>query len=169
MARRIVFIVVIAAASAAGYSVYRSWFDPVRAVTRRLEELAATLSVTGHDGDVTRVARLAQLRGFFAPEVRIRAGSPDRTITSREELLGVLSAWTPPPDSEFKVVDVHVTVAPDTTTANAYLTVEMIGRDNATGQRTIDAAEVAVMLAMRDGQWVMTSAEAQDTLQRTSK
>jgi hypothetical protein len=92
MPHRAFVLIAMVIALAGGYAAYRWWFDPAHAVKRRLDQLAATLSVTGHEGDVARVARIARLRGYFAPEVRIRVEPSGPAINSREELLGIVSA-----------------------------------------------------------------------------
>jgi hypothetical protein len=169
MVHRATLLIAMVIALAGGYFAYRWWSDPTNAVKRRLDGLAATLSVTVRESEVARVVRIAELRGYFAPEVRIRVGRSGPEINSREEVLGIVSAWTPPPGGwEVRFVDVQVTVAPDST-AQASLTVETIGHDARTGQRTLDATEAAVVLALRDGQWVITSGEARETLQKMSK
>src|SRR2546428_4949366 len=80
-----------------GFFAYQWWTSPERAVKSRLRALAATLSVPAHDGDLGRVTRLTQLRHYFADEVRLRAGASGPEIASRDALLGMIGAFTPPP------------------------------------------------------------------------
>ena len=54
--------VAVVFAALAGYFSYQWWFNPHRAVKRRLGDLAATLSVPPGEAELGRVARLAQLR-----------------------------------------------------------------------------------------------------------
>jgi hypothetical protein len=161
-----IYVTVVVALLAAYFS-YQWWFNPNRAVKRRLGELAATLSVpAGGQGDLDRIARLAQLRSYFAPDVAITTGGRGPAITSREALVAAVSAWKPSVDGwNVDFVDVQVMVGSDDA-ARAYMTVEVTSRDPASGQRTFDAREVSVELALLDGSWVITSAAPAETLQR---
>src|SRR6185295_15404705 len=78
------------------YFVYVWWFNPVRAIKRQLGRLAATLSVPDHDSDLARVARVADLRRYFAEDVRVSAGRGDPLITSRDALLAAVAAFRTP-------------------------------------------------------------------------
>ena len=62
-------------------------------------------------------------------------------------------------------VDVQITVDSDTA-ARAYLTVEVTSPDRRTRQPTVDAREASVVLAKRNGDWVITNAESKETLTR---
>ena len=149
-----------------GYFGYQWWFNPARAVKRRLGEVAATLSVPAADSDIGRVTRLAQLRHYLAEDIHIRAGSAGPEITSRDVMLAAIASWTPSPGGwDVQFVDVQITVDSDTT-ARAYLTVEVTSPDRQTRQPTVDAREASVALAKRNGEWVITNAESKETLTR---
>lgn len=159
--------VAVVVAVLAGYFTYMWWFNPQRAIKRQLGELAATLSLpAGAAGDVDRLERAARLRKYFAEDVRIRAGASSPDITSRDALLAAVSAWTPPPGGwNIDLVDLQVTL--DTESAGrAYMTVEITTPDPRTGQPVLDAREMRVAVARRDGAWVITSAEPEETLQK---
>jgi hypothetical protein len=149
-----------------GYFSYQWWFNPRRAVKRQLGELAATLSVAEGGGELDRVARIARLRNYFAPDVRVSLGPSAPPITSRDGLIGAVAAWNPPA-GEWTVsfVDVQITLDSDTT-ARAYMTVEVRTTDPQTGQPAFDAREAMTTLTKIDGQWLVTAAEAVATLQR---
>ena len=149
-----------------GYLGYQAWLNPARAVKRRLGELAATLSAPAADSDVGRVTRLAQLRQFLAEDIHVRAGASGPEITSRDVALGAIASWTPAPGGwDVQFVDVQITVDSDST-ARAYLTVEVTSPDRRTRQPTVDAREASVVLAKRNGDWVITNAESKETLIR---
>jgi hypothetical protein len=149
-----------------GYFGYQWWFNPARAVKRRLGELAATLSVPAAGSDVGRVTRLAQLRHYLAEDIHVRAGSAGPDISSRDEVLAAIASWRPSPGGwDVQFVDVLITVDSDTT-ARAYLTVEVTSPDRQTRQPTVDAREASVVLAKRNGEWVITNAESKETLTR---
>jgi hypothetical protein len=140
------------------YFVYVWWFNPVRAIKRRLGELAATLSVPDHDGDLARVARVANLRRYFAEDVRVSAGAGAPLVTSREALLAAVAAFRAPAGGrDVQFVDLKVTLDAGET-AHAVMTVEVTGRDARSGERTADARPATATLAKRNGDWVITSA-----------
>ena len=145
-----------------GYFSYQWWFNPARAVKRRLGELAATLSKPATDSDVARVTRLARLRQYLADDIHVRAGSSGPEITSRDVVLAAVGSWTPAPGGwDVQFVDVQIAVDSDST-ARAYLTVEVTIPDRETGQPTVDAREANVLLAKRNGEWVITNAESKE-------
>ena len=75
--------VAVVLAVLAGYFTYQWWFNPRRVITRRLGELAATLSVpVDNPGDVDRLARIARLRNYFAPDVHVTLGGSAPAIAS---------------------------------------------------------------------------------------
>ncbi|PYQ94993.1 MAG: hypothetical protein DMF95_13545 [Acidobacteria bacterium] len=149
-----------------GYFGYQSWLNPARAVKRRLGELAATLSAPAADSGASRATRLAQLRHYLAEDIHVRAGLSGPDITSRDEVLGAVASWTPSPGGwDVQFVDVQITVDSDST-ARAYLTVEVTSPDRQTRRPTVDAREASVVLAKRNGEWVITNAESKETLTR---
>ena len=150
-----------------GYFSYQWWFNPRRAIKRQLGELAATLSVPpGGAGEMDRLARVARLRNYFAPDVQISTGR-GQSITSRDTLIAMVGAWKPPdPGWNVTFVDVQIALDPGGTTAGAYMTVEITGEDPGSGQPSLDAREVMVRLAEQSDAWVITTAEPLETLQR---
>ena len=165
----------------AGYFTYQWWFNPQRAIRRQLNGLAATLSAPPDGrGDIDRLARVARLRNYFAPDVHVtmgpstslRAGPTAPTLptgpelTSRDALIGAVAAWNPSANGwNVDFVDVQITLDSDSS-ARAYMTVEITARDPATGQPAVDTHEAKATLAKRDDVWVITAAEAVETLQR---
>jgi len=148
------------------FFVYQTWFNPTRAVQRRLSEIAAALSVPDNEAPVARVARAAQLRKYLAEDVTVRVG-PSESI-SRDQIIGVVSTFSPPPGGwNVQFVDVQVRVNHDTNAdADAFMTVEINGRDPQTGQPTVDGREAAVTMKKVAGEWVVATAETKDALQR---
>ena len=158
--------VVVVFAALLGYFSYQWWFNPARAVKKRLGEVAAALSVPTTDTEIGRVARLARLRGYLAEDLQVRIGTPARDLTPRDVVLGAFSTWTPPPGGwDVQFTDSQITMESDSA-ARAYLTVEMTSYNQRNGQPTLEAREAAVALAKRGGVWVITSAESKETLNR---
>ena len=149
-----------------GYFSYQWWFNPRRAIKRQLGELAATLSLPPSGAEIDRIARLARLRTYFAPDVTISLGPSGPAVSSRDALIGAVAAWNPPAgDWTVSFVDVQITMDSGTT-ARAYMTVEVQTTDPRTNQPAFDAREAMVRLAYQEGAWVVTAGEAVATLQR---
>lgn len=159
-------VAAVSFAALAAFFVYQWWFNPTRAVQRRLNEIAGALSVPDNEPPMAKIGRAAQLRKYLADDIRIHAGSSE--LTSRDQIVGLVSAFTPPPGGwNIQFVDVQVRVNHDTNAdADAYMTVEINGVDPRTGQPTVDAREAAVTMRKIDGEWVLASAETRDTLQK---
>ena len=165
--------VAVVLAVLAGYFTYQWWFNPQRAIRRQLSDLAATLSAPADGrGDVDRLARIARLRNYFAPDVHVKmgptvpTGSTGPEITSRDALIGAVAAWNPSARGwNVDFVDVQITLDSDSA-ARAYMTVEVTTSDPRTSQPAVNAREVMVAMAEREGVWFITSAEPAETLQR---
>jgi uncharacterized protein DUF4440 len=142
-----------------GFLAYQSWFNPTRAVQRRLSEIAAALSMPDHEAPAARATRAARLRRYLADDLRVHTASGE--ITSRDQIVGAVAAFAPPPGGwDVQFVDVQVRVNHDSNAdADAYLTVEVNGRDERTGQPTVDRRDAAVTMKKIDGEWVVTSAD----------
>jgi hypothetical protein len=142
-----------------GYFTYQWWFNPSRAVKRRLGEVAAALSVTPHEAAVGRIARLAQLRTYLAPDIRVRVGEPSQEIASRDTVLSLIGSFRPAADTfSVRFTDTQVFVDAEAA-AHAYMIVEVITPDLQSGQPTIDSRSASVDLAKVDREWVITTAE----------
>jgi ketosteroid isomerase-like protein len=143
----------------AAFFVYQWWFNPTRVVQRRLNDIAATLSMPEGESSVARVTRVAQLRKFLAEDIRVRAGQAE--LTSRDAILGVVGTFPAPAGGlNVQFVDVQIRVdraAGDS--AAVHMAVEVNGRDPQTGQPTVDARETVVTMRKRDGEWVVATAD----------
>src|SRR4051812_49282129 len=118
-----VYVAVVIAALA-GYFTYQWWFNPARAIKRRLGEVAAALSVPAPDSDIARIERLAQLRSFLADDVRveIRGAQP---VDTRDAVLAMVGGFHPAPGGvDVHFVDTQVNVE-SAAQGRAYLTVEL--------------------------------------------
>jgi hypothetical protein len=142
----------------AGYFTYQWWFNPSRAVKRRLGEVAAALSVPPQEVEVGRIARVAQLRKYLAPDIRVRVGDPPHEITPRDTVLALVASFRPAAD-DFYVRFTDTQVFVDAEAAHAYMTIDVITPDRQSGQPTIDSRNASVDLAKVDREWVITIAE----------
>jgi hypothetical protein len=135
------------------------WPNEERVVRGRLTDIAAIITVPPHETDLARMTRIARLRDYLAPDLRVRYGTQE--AASRDMVLGALAQWQQADGLKVEFVDVQVTrdpARPDA--ASAYLTAKMTGRDS------VDAREADVRLARVDGKWVVTAAETRETLTR---
>lgn len=159
-------LILVGAASllVCGVLAYRWWTGEERVIRARLDNLAAVLTPS-ESGELATVARVGQLRGYFAPDVHIRVGRDDETV-SRDALLVLLGRWQPPGKGvKLEFVDVSVTV--DEGTALASLTAKISNTDLSSSEDPIaDAREGVLTLHKLDGDWVIASVESTDTLQK---
>src|SRR4029078_9762682 len=93
-----------------GYFTYQWWFNPSRAVKRRLGEIAAALSIPAQESDANRLARVAQLRKLLAADVRVRSGEPPEEIAARDLVLAVVAAFRPATSVDVRFTDTQVVV-----------------------------------------------------------
>jgi hypothetical protein len=149
------------------YFSYQWWFNPHRAVKRRLGELAATLSVPVNETDLGRVTRLAQLRGYLADNVHVRAGRSQPELSSRDAVMAAVGGWTPPTGWNVDFVDTDVKVDSDST-ARAFVTADMTTRDPQTGEQALDSREAQLSMAYLDGEWLVNDVDVKEPPQRPS-
>jgi len=144
-----------------GYFGYQWWFNPARAVKRRLGEVAATLSMPANETETARGLRLAQLRRYLTENIHLKGGASGRELGSRDEAMAVAAMWRPSERGwDVHFADLSVTMEPDAK-ARVYLSVEVTTPD-AQGRPAVDARDATVSLARQDGEWVVTEAEMKD-------
>src|SRR5262249_33885348 len=107
-----------------GGIAYRYWPSDEREIRRHLSNLAEVLSVPGAETEVARITRMAAMREYFAPDVRIRVGAEQ--IVSRDALMAALGRLSPPPGGlAVEFVDVTVALADDHSSADVTLTAKV--------------------------------------------
>ena len=144
-----------------GYFGYQWWFNPARAVKRRLGEVAATLSMPANETEMARGLRLAQLRRYLTENIHLKGGASGREIGSRDDAMAAAAMWRPSERGwDVHFADLSVTMEPDAK-ARVYLSVEVTTPDPQ-GRPTVDARDATVSLARQDGEWVVTEAEMKD-------
>ena len=149
--------VAIVVAALAGYFVYQTWFNPSRAVTRRLGEIAGVLSMPDAEPEFDRIARLAHLRRYLATDVDVRAEGVQ--FNSSGTIVGMLAGVRPPKGGvDIQFVDVQVAVDSDTA-AHAGLMIEINTEDPKTGEWRSEQHEAIAALEKRDSEWIVVKAE----------
>jgi hypothetical protein len=154
---------VIASLIAVVAIAYELWPTDERAIRRRLNAVATTISVPAGESQLARIARVGTLRSYLADDIHLRNGTQE--ITSRDGLLAFVASFTPTADFTVELLDTHIALDADRQTAQVYTDVKMTSRDTS-GAPTVDAREAAVSMANRQGEWVVTAAETRETLRR---
>ena len=147
-----------------GYFVYQTWFNPSRAVKRRLGEIAAALSVPAGEGDIDRVARLARLQGYLANDVKLLVGGV--RLDSSGTIVGALAGVRPPSGGiDVQFVDVEIAVD-SSDAAHAGLMLELNTKDPVTGEWRAEQHETIGYLEKRAGQWIVVRADIRNPQQK---
>jgi hypothetical protein len=135
---------------------YRYWPSDERSIRRHLSNLAETLSFPLAESTEERLTRVAVLREYFAPDVRV--GLDERQITTRDEIIALLSRYQPPPGGvSVEFVDVNIALAEDHESAAVTLTAKMSTTDDQ-GVSTVDQRIADVRMRKFDGDWVIANA-----------
>ena len=155
---------------------YRWWASDERAITRQLDALAGALSVTGQEGELGPITRIAALRKVLAPDLQVSAvpapsvsgmgaGTP-MTLVGRDQALALVSRWIPPPGGmTVAFVDVDVSVGDDRVSAEVSCTATVTSRPTS-GERAIEAHELSMRLTKTDGTWLLARVQTEDPLAR---
>ena len=144
---------------------YRYWPSDERVIRRHLSNLAEALSFPLTETDEERLTRLAVLREYFSPDVRVRIDG--RELTSRDEVIAQLTAVRPPPGGiEVEFVDIIVALGAEGETATVTLTAKMSSTTNA-GESTLDQRVADVTMRKIDDDWVIAAAALRATTAAT--
>jgi uncharacterized protein DUF4440 len=135
---------------------YRYWPSDERAIRRHLSNLAEALSFPLTESEEERLTRIAVLREYFAPDVRVVLD--DRELTSRDEIINLLSSYRPPPGGlSVEFVNIAITLAEDHETATVTLTARM-SSTNEQGVSTLDERVANLTMRNVDDDWVIANA-----------
>lgn len=156
-------LLIVAAIAIAGFFTYRWWTGEERVVKQRLDDLAVVLSPPP-DGEHIMGTRMADVRRFFAPDVRISFDAEQ--MGSRDELETLLDRWQPPKNGfSLSFVDVVVHMI-DAATAHVSLTAEVAARNAAPSEPLLDVREGTLTMKKIDAEWVIMVVESSRTLLR---
>lgn len=160
-AARAAIVIVLVAAAGAGYWW---WNRPERQIQRLLDGLAEALSHDQPGEGLGAIAAVAGLQPYFAPDVVVQYGSP-APMTGRESVLAAAArVRAAVPALRVRFVDVRIDVAPGASRATVDCTVSASLTDRA-GQERVDAREVKLEVARREGRWVVERAETVTVLE----
>lgn len=134
---------------------YRYWPSDERAIRRHLSNLAEALSFPLSESEEERVTRIAVLREYFAPDVRVEFDG--RELTSRDEIINLLTSYHPPPGGvNVEFVDIAIMLAADHQTATVTLTAKMSSTDEK-GVSTLDERVANLTMRNVDDDWVIAN------------
>jgi hypothetical protein len=142
-----------------GAALFKWWPIDEREVRRQLDALADAITVPSTDTDASRLTRLVELRSYFAPDAHVRVGTQD--LASRDELMAVIEQWKPPPGGVYVEFADQKIALPGDDTARVTLTAKVTSRATAASDPTTDEQDAKIDLAKRNGDWLITSVEAQ--------
>jgi len=148
----LVLAIVLVAAAA-----YKWWPSDDRAIKRQLDAVADLLTVPSTDTPDARSARLAELPSYFTPDVRIQIG--DVKVASRDDLMAQADRWQAPTGGVFvEFTNVRIMeVKPDSAQVSLLLKATWPG-PNAALPPEVGSYDVTVLLAKRDGDWLIWNA-----------
>ena len=146
---------------------YRYWPSDERSIRRHLSNLAEALSFPLAESSEERITRLAVLREYFDPNVRVQLD--DRTLTTRDEIIDLLTRYQPPPGGvNVEFVNIAIAMADDHETAKVTLTAKMSWTDNQ-GVSTLDERFADLMMRKVDDDWVIASAMLRRSDERNAR
>lgn len=148
-------IAVVLAVLFVGAALIKWWPSDTRAIRRQLDAVADVVSVPPTESDLSRAARLSDLRSYFAPDAHIHLTEVD--IPNREALLAFAERWTPPAGGMFvEFMDEKIAIA-NNDTGHVELTARVSKTDPANGESDVDDRPVSLELVKVDGDWVIKS------------
>jgi hypothetical protein len=159
-------LIFCAAVIALGFWLWTAFFPaPEKVIRRRLEKLAADVSFTADQGNISRLAGGESVAGFFSTNIEVNINVPGHeqvTFASRAEItqaaLGVRERLK---SLSVKFPDVNVTLAPDKKSAVADVTLDAAisgGHDDV-------VQELKITLQKTSDGWLITRIETVRTVE----
>jgi hypothetical protein len=162
----IVRIVAIAVVIAGLWFGYRWLFPSDEAQIREvLDRIAEAVGNGAEEGEIERLARAASLRNYLDAGVKVDAGPPFKEVSGRDVVIGTASKLNSTiRELEIRFIDVQISLAPDRSTANVYMTAEarFRGPQDDSG---IEARELDVLFRKIEGNWVVSAVAFVRTLE----
>ncbi len=143
------------------FLAYRHFFpNEEQRIRRRLDDLAATVSIPAQASPARTLLALNKLKGFFAPNVTVDVDTPfegRHAFEDRDELMqAAAAAWTNLRDVKVEFLDINVKLGP----SNDAATAELTARVARPGNRDAMVQEFRLTLGKQDGEWLITRAES---------
>lgn len=139
--------------------------SPAQIIRTQLRNLASQASFPGNESDLTRLAKIAGITRFFAPEVEMKVAFRDfaerGTLTHESIQLGAGSLRQyAPAGLHVEFLDVNVSLAPGATFATAELTM----KTTTPGDNQFNVQEMKIALRHTNDVWLIYRVETVRTL-----
>ena len=154
-------LVIIAGLAAAGYWAWGVMFPNPRAVVwHRLEKLAELASFSAGEGQITKLAAVQKMGGYFSDQVVVNVhmtGEETHEFYNREELVQAIQAGRMSVNSvlaKFKSPKIEITPGNQEAIIGVALTVDI------NGEKDSVAEDLKIEMKKIDGDWVITHVES---------
>lgn len=135
-----------------------------RAIRRRLNAVAEEANTKSGEG-LEAVAKAARVGAYFTEDVVVGLGADAPPVSGRQTLIAMATRLQAPAASLVVALeDITVAKRPDTRVADVTLTATITRTDTASGERTMDARELALEMHQEGGEWLIARVTAVDTL-----
>ena len=125
-----------------------------RAIKKRLNLLADTVSKSADEGDLAFIAKIGRLKSLFTKDCLIEAGDPIPRIEERETLIAIFTHFQRSADEiNVKFHDITVTVSTSRITAKAVMTAKETGFVPDGSGHITNAREIAMEWKKIDRIW----------------
>jgi hypothetical protein len=150
----------IAAIAVLAFLAYQKFFPREETKIRKLlKNVTDTISFEANEGNLSKIAALSKLGGYFSPDVVLAVHTPAgrvQEIQGRDELLEHAKAVRfTLASAKFEFVDDTVTVDPSKETA----TVELTAKATIPTEKDFFVQELKLGLKKLDGQWRISRVE----------
>lgn len=145
---------------------YRYWPDEERDIRRHLSNLAEALTTSADsENEAERSTRLAAIREYFAPDIRVLpvlAAGPalvPEPLLSREAVLRAIDEATRQGRISVQLIDASVRLAADGAAADVAVVARVVRANLVGGRQDVDLRRLEVAMAKTQGDWVITAVE----------
>jgi SnoaL-like domain len=157
-------LILLAALAAIGFWAWSVLFpNPEKIIRKRLDQVAKALSFSSDQGLVAKAWSASSFAEYFTPDLEITVEVPglQHTISGRDELMQAVMAKRRMFKSlKVTLPDVKVTLAPDKTSAEVYLT----GEARVPGEKEFFLQELRLRLIKVKRDWLINRVETVKTL-----
>ena len=130
-----------------------------------LDRIAEAVGTGAQEGEIERLARAASLRNHLDAGITVDAGPPFKDLSGRDVIIGTVSRLNSTiRDLEIRFVDVQISIPPDRSTANVYMTAEARFR-GPQDEPSLEARELDVLFRKIEGNWVVSEVAFVRTLE----
>jgi len=158
---RIILLAALAAVGFWAWSVLHP--NPEKVIRKQLGEMAKAASFSSDQGIVAKAWNASSLADYFTPDVEVLLEVPgiEHTISGRDELMqAAVAARRVVKSLKVTFPDIKVTLSPDKTAAEVYLT----GEARVPGEKEFFLQELRLRLIKVKRDWLINRVETVKTL-----